>query len=104
MVKFFVYISPCQCHKKKNLFPFPDCGDEMQRVLRNQVICPRAECLLEVPLHILFCKLGGEGLHEKKVFQADHFVPLIQFYKQSRKRKRALQKLQTQTKKKVKLM
>ena len=60
----------------------------MQRVLRNQVICPRAECLLEVPLHILFCKLGGEGLHEKKVFQADHFVPLIQFYKQSRKRKK----------------
>ena len=70
MVKFFVYISPCQCHKKKNLFPFPDCGDEMQRVLRNQVICPRAECLLEVPLHILFCKLGGEGLHEKKVFSS----------------------------------
>ena len=36
---------------------------------------------------------------EKGFFQADHFVPLIQFYNQSRKRKRALQHLQTQTKK-----
>ena len=71
----------------------------MQRVLRNQVICPRAECLSEVPLHVLFCKLGGQRLHEKKFFQADHFVPLIQFYNQSRKRKRALQHFQTQTKK-----
>ena len=47
----------------------------MQRVLRNQVICPRAECLSEVPLHVLFCKLGGQRLHEIKVFQAGHFVP-----------------------------
>ena len=47
----------------------------MQRVLRNQVICPRAECLSEVPLHVLFCKLGGQRLHERKVFQAGHFVP-----------------------------
>ena len=23
-VKFFVCISPCQCHKNKNLFPFPE--------------------------------------------------------------------------------
>ena len=82
---------------KRNIFShFPDCGDEMQRVLRNQVICPRAECLSEVPLHVLFYKLGGQRLHEKKFFQADHFVPLIEFYNQSRKRKRVLQHLQTQ--------
>ena len=61
--------------KRKIFFNFPDCGDEMQRVLRNQVICPRAECLSEVPLHVLFCKLGGQRLHEIKVFQAGHFVP-----------------------------
>ena len=71
----------------------------MQRIFRNQMICPRVECLLEVPLHVLFCKIGGQRLHEKKFFQADHFVPLIEFYNQSRKRKRILQHLQTQTKK-----
>ena len=87
MVKFFVCISPCQCHKNKKYSHFPDCGNEMQRVLRNQVICPRAECLSEVPHHVLFCKLGGQRLHEKRFFQADHFVPLIQFYNQSRKTK-----------------
>ena len=63
------------------------------------MICPRADCLSEVPLHVLFCKLGGQKFHEKMFFQADHFVPLIQFYNQSRKRKRASQHLQTQTKK-----
>ena len=68
------------------------------------MICPRAECLSEVHLYVLFYKLRGQRLHEKRFLQADHFVPLIQFYKQSRKRKRALQKLQTQIKKKVKLM
>ena len=71
----------------------------MQRVLRNQVMCPRAECLSEVPLHVLFCELGGQRLHEKRFFHVDHFVPLIQFYNQSRKRKRGLQHLQTKTKK-----
>ena len=75
----------------------------MQRVLRNQVIWQREECLSEVPLHVLFCKLGGQRLHERSFFQADHFVPLIQFYNQSIKRKRALKHLQTQTKK-LKLM
>ena len=54
---------------KRNIFShFPDCGDEMQRVLRNQVICPRAECLSEVPVHVLFCKLGGQRLHKKRIF------------------------------------
>ena len=71
----------------------------MKRVLRDQVVCTRVECLSEVPLHVLFCKLGGKRLHEKKLFQADHFVSLIQFYNQSRKRKWVLQHLQTQTKK-----
>ena len=85
--------------KIKIFSDFPDCGDEMQKVLRNQVICPRAECLSEVPLHVFFCRLGGQRLHEKKFFQADHFVPLIKFYNQSRKRKRVLQQLQSQTKK-----
>ena len=79
--------------KRKVFSHFPDGGDEMQRVLRNQVICPRVECLSEVPLHVLFCKLGVHRLHEKSFFQADHFVPLIQFYNQSKKRKRALQHL-----------
>ena len=51
----------------------------MQRVLRNQVICARAECLSEVSLHVLFCKLGGQRLHEKRLFQADHFAPLLLF-------------------------
>ena len=78
---------------------FPNCGDEMQRVLSNQVICPIAECLSEIPLHVLFCKLGQERLHEKRFVQADHFIPLIQLYNQSRKRKRALQPLETLTKK-----
>ena len=85
--------------KRKLFSHFPDCRDEMQRVLRNQVICLRAECLSEVPLHVLFGKFGGQRLHEKRFFQGDHFVPLIQFYNQSRKRKSALQHLQTQTKK-----
>ena len=51
----------------------------MQTVLRNQVICPRAEYLSEVPLYVLFCKLGVHKIHEKKFFQADLFVPIIQF-------------------------
>ena len=80
MVKLFVCISPCQCHKKNIFSHLPDCGDEMRSVLRNQVICPRAECPSEVPVHVLFCKLSGQRLHEKIFFQADHFVPLIQFY------------------------
>ena len=71
----------------------------MQRVLRNQVIFPRTKCLSEVLLHVLFCKLGGQWLHEKRFFQADHFFPLIQFYNQSRIRKEPLQHLQTQIKK-----
>ena len=38
---------------KRKIFPhFPDCGDEVQRILRNQVICPRAERLSEV--HFMF--------------------------------------------------
>ena len=45
----------------------------MQSVLRNQVNCPRVECLSEVPLHVLFCKLGGQRLHEKIFF----FKPII---------------------------
>ena len=64
MVKVFVCINPFQCHKKKKFLHLPDCGDEMQRVLRNQVICPRAECLSEALLHVLFCKLGEQRLHE----------------------------------------
>ena len=80
--------------KRKVFSHFPDCGDETQKVLRNQVICPRVEeYLSEVRLHVLFCKLGGQRLHEKSFFQADHFVPLIEFYNQSKKRKRALQHL-----------
>ena len=51
----------------------------MQTVLRNQVICPRAEYLSEVPLYVLFCKLGVHKIHEKNFFQADLFVPIIQF-------------------------
>ena len=54
--------------KRKIFSHFPDCGDEMQTVLRNQVIYPRAEFLSEVPLHVLFCKLGGQRLHEKRFF------------------------------------
>ena len=104
MVKFLCVLALASVIKRKNLSHFPNRGDEMQRVLKNQVICPRAECLSEVPLHVLFCKLGGQRLPEKKFFQVDHFVPLIQFYNQSRERKRALQHLQTQTKKKVKLI
>ena len=54
--------------KKRKIFSsFLDCGDEIQRVLRNQVIFPRAECLSDVPLHVLFCKLGGQRLHGKKL-------------------------------------
>ena len=99
MFKLFVYISLASVIKRKIFSHFPDCGDEMQRVLRNQVIFPRAKCLSEVLLHVLFCKLGGQWLHEKTFFQADHFFPLIQFYNQSRKRKGPLQHLQTQIKK-----
>ena len=89
--------------KRKLFSHFPDCRDEMHRVVRNQVICLRVECLSEVLVHVLFGKFGGQRLHEKRFFQGDHFVPLIQFYNRSRKRKSALQHLQTQTKK-VKLM
>ena len=98
--KFFVCVlALASVIKRKIFYHFPDCGGEMQRVLRNQVICARAESLSKVRLQALFCKLGGQRLHEKKYFQADHFVPLIKFYNQSRKRKRVLQHLQTQTKK-----
>ena len=72
---FLCVLVPASVIKRKTFSHVPDCGDEMQRVLRNQVICPRAECLSEVPLHVLFCKLGGQRLHEIKVFQAGHFVP-----------------------------
>ena len=99
MVKLFVYISLSSVIKRKIFSHFPDCRDDMQRVLRNQVIFPRTKCLLEVLLHVLFCKLGGQRLHEKRFFQADHFFPLIQFYNQSRIRKEPLQHLQTQIKK-----
>ena len=90
---FLCVLALASVMKRKIFFHFSDCGDEMQRVLRNQVICPRAECLSEVPLHVLFCKLGGQRLHKKKFFQTDHFVPVIEFYNQSRKRKRFLQHL-----------
>ena len=79
MVKFFVCISPCQRHKKKNVSNFPDCVDKMQWILRNQVIYPRTECLSEVPLHALLCKLGGQKFHEKSFVEANQFFPLIQF-------------------------
>ena len=64
--------------KRKEFSHFSDCGNEMQRVLKNQVISPRAECLSEVP----------------------HFVRLIKFYTQSSKRKRAFQHMHIETKKK----
>ena len=100
MVTFFVCIALAIVIKRKKKSHFTDCGDEMQKVLRNQVIWPKAECLSEVPLQVLFCKLGWQRLHEKRFFKADHFVPLIRLYNHSRKRKWALQHLQTQTKKK----
>ena len=87
MVKFLRALDLASVIKRTIISNLENFGDEMQRVLRNQVICPRAECLSEVPLHVLFCKLGGQRLHEKRFFQADHFVPLIQFYNQSRKKK-----------------
>ena len=40
--------------KRKKFSYFLNCGDQMQRVLKSQVICTRAECLSEVPLHVLF--------------------------------------------------
>ena len=76
---FLCVLALASVTKRKIFSHFPDCRDEMQRVLRNQVICPRAECLSEVSLHVLFCKLRGQRLHEKRFFQADHFVPLILF-------------------------
>ena len=75
MVKFLRALDLASVIKRTIISNLENFGDEMQRVLRNQVICPRAECLSEVPLHVLFCKLGGQRLHEIKVFQAGHFVP-----------------------------
>ena len=75
MVKFLRALDLASVIKRTIISNLQNFGDEMQRVLRNQVICPRAECLSEVPLHVLFCKLGGQRLHEIKVFQAGHFVP-----------------------------
>ena len=71
--------------KRKIFSHFPDCGDKIQKLLRNQIISPREECLSDTPLHILFCKLGGLNLNQQKIFQANHFVPLIQFISQKRK-------------------
>ena len=82
MVKFLSVLALASVLKRKIFSHFPDYADEMQTILRNQVICPRAECLSEVRLHVLFCKLGGQRLHEK--------------------RKRVLPHLQTKTKKKLK--
>ena len=79
MFKFFCVIALASVTKRKLFSSFLDSGDEMQTVLRNQVICPRAEYLSEVPLYVLFCKLGVHKLHEKIFFQADLFVPIIQF-------------------------
>ena len=76
---FLCVLAPASVIKRKTFSHVPDCGDEMRRVLRNQVICPRAECLSKVPLPVLFCKLSEQRLHGKRFFQADHFVPLIQF-------------------------
>ena len=55
--------------KRKIFSHFPDYGDGIQRVLRNQVIYPRAEYFSEVPLHVLFCKLRGQRLHGKMFFK-----------------------------------
>ena len=77
MVKFLYVLALVSVIKRKIISHFPECGNEMQRVLRNQVIFPRAECLSEVPPRVLFCKLGRQRLHEKTFFQANHFVPLI---------------------------
>ena len=71
--------------KRKIFSHFPDCGDKIQKLLRNQIISPREECLSDTPLHILLCKLGGLNLNQQKIFQANHFVPLIQFISQKRK-------------------
>ena len=75
MVKFLCVLALASVIKRKNLSHFPDWGDEMQRVLRNQVICPRAECLSEVPLHVLFCKFGGQRLHGKRFLSSWSFCP-----------------------------
>ena len=53
----------------------------MQKASSNQLISPRTECLSEVPLHILFCKLVSDG------FNVNHFVPLIRSSSKTRKRK-----------------
>ena len=73
--------------KKKIFSHFPDCGEVLQKLLRNQVILPRIqENISADPFHILFCKLGGLTLHQPNSFQSDHFEPLIKFYK-TKKRK-----------------
>ena len=75
MVKFLCVLALASVIKRKNLSHFPNRGDEMQRVLKNQVICPSAECLSEVPLHVLFCKFGGQRLHEKRFLSSRSFCP-----------------------------
>ena len=59
----------------------------MQKASSNQLISPRTECLSEVSLHILFCKLVSDGFNEKKFFLVNHFVPLIRSSSKTRKRK-----------------
>ena len=69
MVKFLRALDLASVIKRTIISNLQNFGDEMQRILRNQVICPRAECLSEGSVHVLFCKLDGQRLHEKKIFK-----------------------------------
>ena len=71
--------------RRKIFSLFPDCDDSMQKHLRNQLIFPREECLLDIPLYILHCKMGGSVLNPRTTFHMNHFVPLIKFYSLKRK-------------------
>ena len=85
--------------KRKIFSHFPDCRDEMQRVLKIKGFAQEQNVFQKFLFMFYFVNLVGKDFMKKGFFQADHFVPLIQLYNQSRKRKRALQHLQTQTKK-----
>ena len=69
MVKFLRVSDLASVIKRTIISNLQNFGDEIQRVLGNQVIFPRAECLSEGSVHVSFCKLDGQRLHEKKKFK-----------------------------------
>ena len=78
---------------------FPDRGAYMDRLLKNQKITPRGESSTINEIFLLFCQTSRINMLTQagEAFKANHFVPLVQAYKDNGifLKRQLLQKLST---------